>query len=174
MWNMQRTDAVPKKQSRVRNRRLWNAFAAAILVTSLTCATPGASAEAGKSSKQKHNEEAVKSFYETALNQKNFEGSVKYLAPKYIQHNPQAEDGVEGFKKFIEYLNANAPQSHWEIKQVFSDGDFVILHILQKFKPEDHGSAVIDIFRLENGKIAEHWDVIQMIPEQSANNNTMF
>jgi len=120
------------------------------------------------------NKKTVLEFYEKGLNQKDFDAASKYFGPKYIQHNPGAPDGIEGFKAFIAFRKEKLPNAHSEIKQVFADGDYVILHVHNVPTPGDRGTAIVDIFRLENGKIVEHWDVVQPIPEKTANSNTMF
>ncbi len=120
------------------------------------------------------NKKVVAEFYEAAINQKNFEAAAKFLGPRYIQHNPNAADGPEGLKAFINFLREKFPDSHSEVKHVFADGDYVIHHVHSVRVPGSRGSAIINIFKLENGKIVEHWDVIQEIPEKSANANTMF
>jgi predicted SnoaL-like aldol condensation-catalyzing enzyme len=98
-----------------------------------------------------------------------------YGGTPYRQHNPLIEDGMEGLHKFVGLLKANRPGAHGEIKRVFGDGDYVILHSQWHGLSESpRGEAVVDIYRLENGKVVEHWDVIQPIPETAANNNTMF
>lgn len=123
---------------------------------------------------QAANRRAVEEFYEKALNQKDFDAAASYLGPRYIQHNPTAADGPEGLKRFLQFLREKFPNSHNEIKRVFTDGDFVILHVLAVREPGTRGAAIVDIFRLENGKIVEHWDVRQDIPETAANTNGMF
>lgn len=120
------------------------------------------------------NKKTVIEFYELAINQKNFEAAEKYLGPHYIQHNPSAADGKQGLKNYIKYLGKNMPDYHSEIKRVFAEGNFVILHVHNIPHPGSRGRAIVDIFRLEQGKVVEHWDVIQEIPPESANNNTMF
>ena len=120
------------------------------------------------------NKAAVLAFYERGLNQKDADAALKYVGDRYVQHNPNAADGPEGFRKFIAYLRDKFPQSRSEIKRVFTDGDYVILHVHAVRQPGDRGSAIIDIFRLEQGKIVEHWDAVQPIHEQSANPNGMF
>ena len=120
------------------------------------------------------NEQVVRSFYEAAINQKDFEAASKYLGPKYIQHNPTAADGVDGLRNFIQSLRDKLPNYHSRIVRAFSDGDFVILHVHNQREPNTRGFAIIDIFRLQNGKIVEHWDVRQEIPEAAANTNGMF
>ena len=116
-----------------------------------------------------------------------FEGRVEdafrlYAGRPYNQHNPLIEDGMEGLRKFVTWMTSNHPDARYEIKRVFADGDYVILHChwhglsgdYLVGKPNPRGEAVVDIFRLEGGKVLEHWDVIQPIPETSANANTMF
>jgi predicted SnoaL-like aldol condensation-catalyzing enzyme len=120
------------------------------------------------------NKKNVVEFYEQAINRKDFDAASKYLGPRYIQHNPTAPDGAEGLKGFIGFLKSKFPSSKSEIKRVFAEGDFVILHVHGVREPGERGVAIIDIFRLENGKIVEHWDVVQPIPEKPANNNGMF
>lgn len=157
----------------MQERRLRYAGAACLL---LLAAAFGARGETGNTApeRQDANTKAVLEFYELAINRKDFEAAEKYLGPHYVQHNPSAADGKDGLKRFIQYLRAELPDYHSEIKRHFSDGDYVILHIHNKPTPESRGRAVVDIFRLENGKVVEHWDVIQAIPETPANDNTMF
>ncbi|HFL2715793.1 TPA: ester cyclase [Legionella pneumophila] len=120
------------------------------------------------------NQQTVVEFYELAINQKDFEKASQFLGPYYKQHNPTARDGIEGLRQFILYLQNNYPNAHSEIKKVFSDGDYVMLHIHSIRTPGTRGRAIFDLFRLENGKIVEHWDVIQEIPSESSNPNGMF
>jgi predicted SnoaL-like aldol condensation-catalyzing enzyme len=109
-----------------------------------------------------------------------FEGRVEdafrlYAGSPYRQHNPLVEDGMEGLKKFVAWVISNHPGARYEIKRVFADGDHVVLHShWHGLSDNPRGEAVVDIFRLEGGKVLEHWDVIQTIPETSANANTMF
>jgi len=120
------------------------------------------------------NRKTVLEFYEAGLNKKDFEAASKYFGPKYIQHNPGAPDGTEGFKTFLAFLRDKFPNSHSEIKKSFAEGDYVILHVHAVREPGTRGRAIVDIFRLENGKIVEHWDVAQDIPEKMPHNNGMF
>ena len=120
------------------------------------------------------NKKVVVEFYDAAINQKNFDAAVKFIGPRYTQHNPRAADGPEGLKAFLAFLREKFPDYHSDIKRVFADGDYVILHVHNIPTPGARGNAIIDIFKLENGKVVEHWDVRQEIPEQAANNNTMF
>jgi predicted SnoaL-like aldol condensation-catalyzing enzyme len=123
---------------------------------------------------QEINKKNVVEFYEKALNQKDFEAASKYLGPRYTQHNPVAADGPEGLKGFIQFLREKFPNNRSEIKRVFAEGDYVILHVHAVREPGTRGRAIIDIFKLENGKVVEHWDVAQDVPEKAANSNGMF
>ena len=120
------------------------------------------------------NKKTVLEFYEAGLNKKDFEAASKYFGPKYIQHNPGAPDGIEGFKTFVNFLREKFPNSKSEIKRVFAEGDYVILHVHAVREPGTRGRAIVDIFRLEDGKIVEHWDVAQDIPEKMPHGNGMF
>jgi predicted SnoaL-like aldol condensation-catalyzing enzyme len=126
------------------------------------------------SSSLEANKKAVQEFYDLIINKKDFESARKYMGDRYKQHNPLVADGPEGLKAFIEFLKTNFPDARSEIKRVFAEGDYVILHVHSIRPPNMRGRAIIEIFRLENGKIDEHWDVIQEIPEESANPNGMF
>ena len=143
----------------------------AIALLSTVFAT--SAAFAGNSPKEEANKKLVTDFYERVLNQKDLEAIDQYVGP-YKQHNPMAGDGPEGLKGYIAYLRKTAPQSHSEVTKVFADGDYVILHVHAVREPGTRGLAIIDIFKVDNGKLVEHWDVIQEIPEKPANGNTRF
>jgi predicted SnoaL-like aldol condensation-catalyzing enzyme len=131
-------------------------------------------AYAADQKQMEENKKAVVEFYDLAINQKNFEAAAKFLGPRYVQHNPKAADGPEGLRAFLAFLRDKFPDYHSDIKRVFADGDYVILHVHNVPTPGSRGNAIIDIFKLEDGKVVEHWDVRQEIPEQAANSNTMF
>jgi predicted SnoaL-like aldol condensation-catalyzing enzyme len=120
------------------------------------------------------NKKVVIDFYDKAINKKDFDAAKVHFGPKYIQHNPRAADGPEGLKAFIGFLKEKFPNYQSTFKRVLADGDYVIVHVHNIPEPGHRGRAIIDIFRLENGKIVEHWDVAQDIPEKALNNNTMF
>jgi predicted SnoaL-like aldol condensation-catalyzing enzyme len=121
------------------------------------------------------NKQTVVSYYTLAFNDKQPEDAVaRYVGDRYIQHNPQAPDGPEAFIAFVRGFAGQFPELNIEIKRVIAEGDLVMTHGLIKTSPDDRGTAAADIFRLEDGKIVEHWDVVQPVPETSANDNTMF
>ncbi|MCK1739198.1 nuclear transport factor 2 family protein [Bradyrhizobium sp. 138] len=142
---------------------------AAILMLSLA----NGPAMAGSAQEEAHRK-TVLDFYEKGLNLKDADAALAHVGDRYVQHNPNAADGAEGFRKFIGFLREKFPNSRSEIKRSFVDGDYVILHVHAVREPGTRGNAIVDIFKLENGKIVEHWDVVQPIPESPANNNTMF
>jgi predicted SnoaL-like aldol condensation-catalyzing enzyme len=120
------------------------------------------------------NKQTVLRFYEVALNDKDFETASKLIGPRYVQHNPLIADGIDGLKGFIDYLRETFPRLRAEIKNIFAERDFVIAHVHGVRVPGQRGSAIVDIFKLEDGKIVEHWDVIQPIPEEAENPKGMF
>jgi predicted SnoaL-like aldol condensation-catalyzing enzyme len=146
----------------------------ALVLAATTLVLAMASVQAADAQQQEANKKNVVEFYEKALNQKDFEAASRYLGPRYTQHNPVAADGPEGLKAFIQFLRDKFPNSRSEIKRVFADGDYVIVHVHAIREPGTRGRAIIDIFKLENGKVVEHWDVAQDIPEKAANSNGMF
>jgi len=142
-----------------------------LAAVALLLARPALCADAKQ---MEENKKIVAAFYDAALNQKDSEKASQYLGARYTQHNPLAADGREGFKGFIAFLKDKFPNNRSEIKRIFADGDYVIVHVHAVREPGTRGNAIVDIFKLENGKVVEHWDVIQPIPEKVANDNGMF
>jgi predicted SnoaL-like aldol condensation-catalyzing enzyme len=121
------------------------------------------------------NKQTVLAYFHMAFNERMpAQAAQKYGGPHYIQHNPQAPDGFEAFVAFVEGFVEQFPQMSLEIKRAVAEGDLVVTHSLLKTSPEDRGTAVVDIFRLEEGKVVEHWDVLQPVPESAANDHPMF
>jgi predicted SnoaL-like aldol condensation-catalyzing enzyme len=114
-------------------------------------------------------------FYDRAFVQRKPEEAARDLmGPTYTQHNPDVPDGKESFVGAIGGMFQQFPDFSSDIKRVIADDDLVVIHHHVKMTNEDRGTAVVDIFRVEDGKVAEHWDVLQPIPEKAANDNTMF
>jgi predicted SnoaL-like aldol condensation-catalyzing enzyme len=139
-----------------------------LFATAAALLTLGTSALAESPAQIEANKQAVLGFYQAALNDKDFD------APHYKQHNPTLPDGAEGIRKLTEILRARAPNMHVDIKHIFAVDDFVIIHSHSVSDPAKPGRAIADFYRMTDGLIAEHWDVIQDIPEHSANDNGMF
>ena len=144
------------------------------IIAATALALAMASVQGADERQMEANKKNVVEFYNKALNDKDFAAASKYLGSRYTQHNPVAADGPEGLKGFIQFLRDKFPNSRSEIKRVFADGDYVIVHVHAIREPGTRGRAIIDIFKLENGKVVEHWDVVQPIPEKAANTNGMF
>ena len=125
----------------------------------------------------KRNEQLVVEFYDKIFNQRLDVNAVslQYLAEDYIQHNPNLVSGRQAFIDLFSKILPLTPNRISEIHRVITDGDLVTLHV-HAYTPGDNdpGVAIVDIFRVANGKIVEHWDVIQPVPSQSANQNGMF
>jgi predicted SnoaL-like aldol condensation-catalyzing enzyme len=144
---------------------------AGVAALAFIAAHPALAADAKQ---MEENKKAVAAFYDAVLNQKDFDAASKYLGNRYTQHNPGAADGPDGLKGFIAFLKDKFPNNRSEIKRIFADGDYVIVHVHAVREPGTRGNAIIDIFKLDNGKVVEHWDVVQPIPEKPANTNGMF
>lgn len=136
----------------------------------------GRSARAVDAAQMEANKKTVAEFYDTVLNKKDIEAARKFIGDAgYKQHNPTAKDGIEGLTGFVNFLKEKFPNSHSEIKRIFADGNYVIVHVHAVREPGTRGNAIIDIFRMDDkGKVVEHWDVVQPIPENPQNSNTMF
>jgi predicted SnoaL-like aldol condensation-catalyzing enzyme len=127
-----------------------------------------------KMSNLETNKATVRAYYETAFAGQPELAVERYMGDRYIQHNPQADNGPAAFIRFVHELRSQNPELRLDIKRIFAEDDFVITHSHLFLKPGDSGLALADFFRLEKGKVVEHWDVIQPVPEKSANQNTMF
>lgn len=120
------------------------------------------------------NKHVVTDYYLTAFGGDPEKAVADHFGDRYVQHNPEAQDGPEAFTGFVNWLRGEYPQLQLEIKRVVAEGDLVVTHSRLVLVPGEPGRALADFFRLEDGKVVEHWDVIQDVPKESANENTMF
>jgi predicted SnoaL-like aldol condensation-catalyzing enzyme len=153
-----------------------SALAFAILAA-LALAAPPAQAQSTDAQKVERNKKNVVEFYNAVLNEKDFEKARTYVGATYIQHNPIGADGLDGIKGFINFLREKFPKNKSEIKRVFAEGNYVIVHVHAVREPGQRGNAIFDLFRLDDsGKVLEHWDAVQPIPDPATalNKNGMF
>lgn len=173
----------------VRNTILISGLAATTLLTACSSnrtahATTSASALSNQTSQSNNdshpfsaqqNKAIVTDFYEGVFLKHQVQAYAdRYIGSQYIQHNPHVPDGKAPFVDYFTGYFKENPQAKSVIKRAVAEGDLVFLHVHAQENAQDLGTAIVDIFRVENGKIVEHWDVQQAVPEKSANNNTMF
>ncbi|MFL6173408.1 MAG: nuclear transport factor 2 family protein [Marmoricola sp.] len=121
------------------------------------------------------NKALVVAFYEQAFNAFEPEkAAATHLGESYTQHNPGAGDGPDAFVGYVHWLRGQFPDLHLDVKRAIAEDDLVVTHSNLHLTPGDRGMAVADFWRVADGKIVEHWDVVQEVPEQSANENSMF
>ena len=151
-------------------------WAAALLLAALAPLPATAGGAAGVDQAQRlSNREIVERFVDLFYRQGRVrEAFETYVAEGYIQHNPLAADGRAAAIAALEPYFASQPNAVREIQRIIVDGDLAVVHLRARANPEDRGFAIVDILRLENGRIVEHWDVIQAVPERSANPHPMF
>lgn len=139
-------------------------------------ATPlGAVTNRDMTNKIEQNKKNAMAFYDLMFNQCKPEEAIKrYVGDTYVQHNPHVGDGKKAFIDYFNRMATDFPGKCVYFKRIIGDEEYVVLHCLQEW-PGDHNYAGIDVFRFDKyGKIVEHWDVLQIVPEKSENNNTMF
>lgn len=143
-------------------------------ILALALLTIGSNISYAENISPQNNKEIATEFFQSIVNAKDYDAASKYLGSWFTEHDPDGTDGPAGLKAYIQFLRDNFPNSHVEIKRVIAEGDYVIFHVHSILTPGTRGQAIVDIFRLDNGKVVEHWDVTQDVPEKSSNPNGMF
>lgn len=147
-------------------------LAGAILLLALAGITAAQSAR--NLTAEEANRALVLEFYDKFFNKHQVDEAAKVVADGYIQHNPTVPDGKEPFVSYYREFFKENPQSRAQVVRSAVDSNFVWLHVHSVNDAKDRGEAVVDIFRVKDGMIVEHWDVIQLVPETAENSNTMF
>lgn len=122
---------------------------------------------------EQQNLRLVENFYNRFFNRHDL-NATQVIAPNYKQHNPYVADGKQPFVDYFKEEFKKNPQSQAQIVRYATQGNLVYLHVHSTNSPQDRGQAVMDIFRVQQGKIVEHWDIVQDVPQEPANSNTMF
>lgn len=122
-----------------------------------------------RTAEEQANLAVVMGLFEQVLNPMDSSAVDRFIDEGYIQHNQSVEPGREPFKAFLDMIKGQTPDAVHDVKRAFVDGDHVTVHYHVRRWPDDLGWAVIDIFRVENGKVKEHWDVMQDVVEGGPN-----
>lgn len=150
-------------------------IAATFALTLMTSTSVSAETITRDLAAEEANRQLVIGFYKQVFNEHDVARASEVIADDYIQHNPTVASGKAAFVQFATRLLAANPNAHGRIVRSAVEGDFVWLHVHAGGNEDGTGGlAIMDIFRVENGKIAEHWDVSQPVPAEAANKNTMF
>lgn len=129
----------------------------------------GHAQRSGRTATEERNLAHVAGLFAHVLNPLDAEAVDRFIAPGYIQHNQSVGQGTGPLRDLLRLIRAQTPGAVHDVKRMFADGDHVIVHTHVRRWPDDRGWAVVDIFRLADGLIAEHWDVVQDVPETSPN-----
>lgn len=127
-----------------------------------------------RTAQEEANLQLVLDMFAHVLNPMDSAAVDRFIAPGYVQHSQLAPPGRDALKAFLDMIRAETPEAVHDVKRAFVDGDHVTVHYHVRRHPGDLGWAVIDIFRVENGLIAEHWDVMQDVVEGGPNPNSPF
>ncbi len=135
---------------------------------------PCVSSESAYSDEERRNRDVVLAFYEHGINRHDVAAALSYVGADFIQHSPHIADGPTGLAAFFGEFWKTHPQFRVEVKRIFIEGDMTAAHVRLHGGSTPNGEASADIFRLKDGKIVEHWDVVRPIPVGAANSNSMF
>ncbi|HEX4025851.1 MAG TPA: ester cyclase [Steroidobacteraceae bacterium] len=140
----------------------------------LVCVLALATSAHAETAQEARNKQIAIAFYNAALNEKNWDKARTYIGPRYVQHSIYMEDGPAGLEDLVKRIKKQFPDNRGEIKLAFADGDIVVLYLHVTRTRQDPGWAVIEMMRLKNDKVVEHWDDLQRIPKAAAGKNPIF
>lgn len=147
---------------------------ALLLVANPASAAPAASGATAWGVHTAADKALVSYVYDQLFNKGNVAVVDRYFRSDFIQHDPTLPDGPAAVKAQVSGLKSAYPKSSSHVYRVLAEGDLVLLHSNVVLEPGTKGSAVVDIFRVDHGKIAEHWDANQPVPDTTASGNDMF
>lgn len=139
------------------------ALRALLLTAASMLVTAGSQAETAQEAR---NKQIAIDFYNAALNEKDWTKAVQYIGDRYTQHSLYMEDGPQGLEGLVERIKRDHPENRGEIKLAIADGDLVVMHLHVTRHREHLGWSVIEVLRLENEKVVEHWDMFRTVPEE--------
>jgi len=119
------------------------------------------------------NKKIVLDFYNTVVNDKNYDAAIKYLGSNFKEHSFNSIDGLAGLEQGIKFLIKH-PNSDIIIKRILAEHDLVMLHVHTILEPDTLGYAMMELFRVEDGKVVEHWDISESIPDHLYHKNGVF
>lgn len=153
---------------------MFRSLIVSLLISAVSTTAFAAGSDTRDMAREEANRALVIDFYDQFFNLHQVEQAARVVAGDYIQHNPDVPDGKAPFVNFFADFFKEHPDSRARIVRSATDGDLVYLHVHSTVGADDRGQAVVDIFRVENEMIVEHWDVIQDVPAEAATDNTMF
>jgi predicted SnoaL-like aldol condensation-catalyzing enzyme len=141
-----------------------HAFFTCVLTAAALMSGGGVRAETAQEAR---NKQIAIDFYNAALNEKNWEKAVAYIGERYTQHSLYMQDGPGGLEELVARIKREHPDNRGEIKRAFADGDLVVMHVHVTRHRQHLGWSVIEVLRLENEKVVEHWDMFRTVPQDN-------
>lgn len=138
-------------------------FTSFVLTAALLAGTRGHA----ETAQEARNKQIAIDFYNAALNEKNWEKAVQYIGDRYTQHSLYMQDGPSGLEELVARIKREHPDNRGEIKRAFADGDLVVMHLHVTRHRQHAGWSVIEVLRLENEKVVEHWDMFRTVPQEN-------
>jgi predicted SnoaL-like aldol condensation-catalyzing enzyme len=122
---------------------------------------------------EEENKQLVSTAYQRIFGDQDLHAIDEYISSDFIQHNPTIGDGPDGVHALVQMLaSQGVPKQKIEFKHILAEGDIVFLHSRYEMAGKEY--RFVDIYRIQNGKLTEHWDAMQQMPDERANNNPLF